>query len=163
MIQYAVSGWYGMPFRLCQDFKAAVYAGYTFHVEDKTSAASRDNSIFRLDYKKAGVRGNALNKSFARVQRIFTHIMYPGGPTRVFVQGAWYRDEGVRPIAGTQLVSPHPDHIFTLESKFVLLTSCYQQPVALWPHDPKGLLPDGHLGADMFDVIDRNEEQEYAE
>jgi hypothetical protein len=113
-----------------------------------------------MDFKNAG-RNNAVNRSYARIKRIFQHVMYPGGPSRVFVQGAWYRDEGVCPIAGTHLVSPQPDHTFTIQSKFTLLSSCYQQPVALWPHDPKNLLPAGDLGKHVFDVIDRNEEQQF--
>jgi hypothetical protein len=146
----------------CQDFAAAVYAGYTFHVEDPTSTSTKDNSIFRMDYKDyhGAARRTAIKKSFARVKRIFQHTMFPGGPTQIFVQGAWYQDEGVCPISGTQLVSPHPNHHFTLQSKFTPLSSCYQQPVALWPYDPKNQLPDGDRRKTFFDVIDRNEEQE---
>ena len=113
-----------------------------------------------MDYKDVGVRRTAIKKSFARVKRIFQHDLFPGGPTRLFVQGAWYQDEGVCPIAGTQLVSPHPTHHFTTQSKFTTLSSCYQQPVALWPYDPKGVLPAGDRRNTFFDVIDRNEEQE---
>ena len=138
-----------------------LFAGYTLHVEMPGSTSSRDNSIFRMDYKNAEGRGNVIHKSFGRIKRIFTHVMYPGGPTEVFLEGAWYRDEGVCPIVGTHLVSPHPLHHFTLQSKFILVSSCYQQPVALWPHDPKGLLPDGDPEKGFLDVIDRNEEQVY--
>ncbi len=129
-------------------------------MHDPASVSSKDNSIFRLDFKKAGPRATAINKSFARIKRIFQHTMFPGGPTQLFVEGAWYRDEGVCPIAGTQLVSPHPTHEYTLTSKFVALTQSYQQPVALWPYDPHALLPAGDKRTTFLDVIDRNEEQE---
>jgi hypothetical protein len=128
-------------------------------VEDANSTSSKDNSIFRLDYKAAG-RRTRIHKSFARVKRIFKHAMFPGGPTNLFVQGAWYKDEGVCPIAGTHLVSPNPDHHFTRESKFTLITSCYQQPVALWPHDPLEELAEHDPARAFFDVIDRNEDQQ---
>ena len=115
-----------------------------------------------MDFKAESGQGNRtrIHKSFARVRRIFTHAMFPGGPTSIFVQGAWYKDEGVCPIAGTQVVSPDPAHHFTLESKFTLLNKCYQQPVALWPHDPMEKLAAADPRRAFFDVIDRNEEQE---
>jgi hypothetical protein len=122
--------------------------------------SSKDNSIFRMDFKSE-IRGRTkINKSFARVKRIFKHTMFPGGPTNIFVQGEWYKDEGVCPIAGTHLVSPHPEHHFTHESKFSLLSQCYQQPVALWPFDPLKKLPTLDARRNFFDVIDRNEEQQ---
>jgi hypothetical protein len=129
-------------------------------VHDPDSASSKDNSIFRMDYKDGAQRAVAIRTSFARIKRIFKHTMFPGGPTEIFVQGAWYKNEGVCPIAGTQLVSSHPTHHFTLQSKFTTLVSCYQQPVALWPYDPQGLLPPEDPRSAFFDVIDRNEEQE---
>jgi len=79
------------------------------------------------------------------------------------VQGAWYASEGKCPIAGTQLVSPAPNHHFTTDSKFTPLNQCYQQPVALWPHDPKDVLPPGDRRKTFLDVIDHNEEQLEAE
>jgi hypothetical protein len=139
-----------------------VFAGYTFHVYDKTSASSKDNSIFRMDYKGDVARATTVKKSFARVKRIFQHTLGPGGPRELFVEGEWYKDEGVCPIAGTHLVSPHPTHHFTLQSKFTPLARCYQQPVALWPYDPKGVLPAGDPKKAFLDVIDRNEDQQEA-
>lgn len=149
----------------CQEYASAEFAGYTWHVEDPTSTSTKDNSIFRMDYKAdtGPGRRTVIHKSFARVKRIFEHVMFPGGPSRVCVEGAWYKDEGVCPIAGTQLVSPHPNHHFTHESKFIFINQCYQQPVALWPYDPKDeLRPDDPKKA-FFDVIDRNEEQQAEE
>jgi hypothetical protein len=137
-----------------------VFAGYTFHVHDETSTSTKDNSIFRMDYKDGAVRAVAVRKSFARVVRIFEHTMFPGGPKELFLQGVWYKNEGVCPIAGTQLVSLDPTHHFTHQSKFTPLLWCYQQPVALWPYDPKGELPAGHHMQGFFDVIDRNEDQQ---
>jgi hypothetical protein len=150
------------PINACQDYVSAVYAGYTWHVEDRTSTSTKDNSIFRMDYKAATGPGrrNVIHKSFARIKRIFEHAMFPGGPTNIFVEGAWYRDEGVCPLAGTQLVSPHPNHHFTEQSKFILISHCYQQPVALWPHDPLNTLHANNPAKGWFDVIDHNEEQQ---
>jgi hypothetical protein len=113
-----------------------------------------------MDYKDGAVRAVAIKKSYARVKRIFEHALFPGGPKQIFVQGAWYRDEGVCPIAGNHLVSSDPTHHFTHQSKFIPLLWCYQQPVALWPYDPKGKLQDGDRRKAFFTVIDRNEDQE---
>jgi hypothetical protein len=114
-----------------------------------------------MDYRDAVGRGrhNYINKSFARIKRIFTHVIFPGGQAQLFVQGAWYANEGKCPISGTELVSPAPNHHFTHQNKFTPLNRCYQQPVALWPYDPKGQLPPGDVRKTYFDVIDQNEEQ----
>jgi hypothetical protein len=130
-----------------------------FHVHEPDSASARDNSIFRLDYQGAAVRAVAITQSYARIVRIFEHEMFPGGPKELFVQGVWYRNEGICPIAGTKLVSEDPAHHFTHDSKFTPLNSCYQKPVAVWPHDPHEVLPPGDRRRTFFDVIDRNEEQ----
>jgi hypothetical protein len=139
-----------------------MFAGYTFHVHDATSNSSKDNSIFRMDYKAGAARAVAIKKSFARVKRIFEHVMFPGGPKELFLQGEWYKSEGKCAIAGTEMVSPDPQHHFTHQSKFVPLLWCYQQPVALWPYDPLDRLHPEDLRKGFFDVIDRNEDQEAA-
>jgi hypothetical protein len=128
-------------------------------VYNPASASTRDNSIFRLDFTDEGARIKKITKSFARITRIFEHTMFPGGPTELFVQGAWYKDEGICPIAGTRLVSEDPNHHYTCESKFVPLRLCYQQPVAVWPYDPHEILPAIDPRSKFFDVIDRNEDQ----
>jgi hypothetical protein len=129
-----------------------------FHVHEPGSASSRDNSIFRLDYKAQVARAVTIKQSYARIVRIFEHTMFPGGPKDLFVQGVWYRNEGTCPISGTKLVSENTNH-FTLESKFTPLNSCYQKPVAIWPYDPHGVLPIYDRRRAFFDVIDTNEEQ----
>jgi hypothetical protein len=142
-----------------------MYAGFTWKVHDATSTSSKDNSIFRMDWSPPVRPGRSptIAKAYARVKRIFTHTMFPGGPATIFVQGDWYKDEGVCAVAGTQLVSFYPAHPFNRDSKFIPLNECYQQPVALWPHDPLKEMDADDPKKTFFDVIDRNQEQACAD
>ena len=97
-------------------------------------------------------------KGFAQIKRIFEHTAYPGGPTRVVVQGDWLEIKGDCDVAKTSLGAKNPNHLFNSSSPFVFLDTCYTMPVALWPHDPFDKLPPSHPHKLWFDIIDRNQD-----
>ena len=83
--------------------------------------------------------------------------MYPGGPAKLVVQGDWLEVMGKCPIAGTTLVRQNNNHPFNNSCKFSFLETCYNIPVALWPHDPFNKLPNDDPHREYFDIIDRNQ------
>ena len=103
-----------------------------------------------------------LKSLFGTITKIFQHTMYPGGPTKVFLQCEWYDTVGRCPVAGTQVVRKNPQNDWNLRSPFVPLDTCYQIPVAFWPYDPFDKLAanDPMNFKDCFDVIDRNQDQD---
>ena len=108
-----------------------------------------------MDYVPPGVNQNVL-QAYAQIVDLFEHEAYPGGPKRIVVEGTWYDVVGECSIAGTTLVSRNKQHPFNFSSKFVFLDDCYQRPVAIWPHDPHGMLARGDPKRKWFDVINRN-------
>ena len=84
---------------------------------------------------------------------------YPGGPSRVIVEGEWYRDMGKCPVAKTTLVKRDKHHSFNLSARFMFLEDCYRRPVALWPFDPLHRLESEDPKTKWFHVIDRNQEE----
>ena len=100
-------------------------------------------------------------KLFGTIQRLFIHEAYPGAGKRIIVEGRWWQHMGVCAVTKNHLVKKNRDHMFNHSSKFVFLANCYPRPVAVWPHDP---LDDLHQYDDRktwFQVIDRNQEEEY--
>ena len=100
-------------------------------------------------------------RGYATIKRLFVHEMYPGGPSRVVVEGRWLEPMGKCEVAGTTLVRHNKHYGFNLpgRARFTFLSTCYEIPVALWPHDPAGTLPAGHPRRKWYDVIDRNQDQ----
>ena len=98
-----------------------------------------------------------MRKAFASITRIFVHSMYPGGPSKVVVEGLWYENVGTCPIAGTTLVRENKNTPFNKCSRFTFLETCYQIPVAVWPYDPHGKLHPEDERRLYFDIIDRNQ------
>jgi len=84
--------------------------------------------------------------------------MYDGGPPRVLLKVVWYRVIRTCPVARTKIVVEDPSHPLNEHTQYVFLGACYQQPVAVFPHDPFGESEDlaGHL-----EVIDRNQLQHF--
>ena len=77
---------------------------------------------------------------------------------RVIVQVEWLVNVSKCPLTFIQTVrrnSLNPD------MEFIFLDSCYQQPVAMWPHDPLNLLDVDDEEKDFFDIIDRNQLQQF--
>ena len=135
------------------------YAGTVFRTQASQTNLKGDDSHFRFDYRAA--EGGDLTKGFATIIRMFEHDAYPGGPSRVVVEGAWWKVVGTCPVAGTTLVKKDAAHPFNYSSRFVFLDECYQHPVAMWPHDPFHELEDGDERQQWFDVIDRNQASQY--
>jgi hypothetical protein len=119
-----------------------------------------DDCNFRYDYK-AAAGDRVLTKGFARILRIFVHAAFPGGPTRLVVEGCWWKVMGTCPIAGTTLVKEDPDQLFNRTQRFMFLDECYQKPVAIWPHDPLNELDASDCSREWYDVIDRNQTCEF--
>jgi len=116
----------------------------------------------RFDYAPVEARYNGITqKGFAQIKRMFVHEAYPGGPARVVVEGDWMKVAGVCSIAKTTLVRKFPNHPFNLSSRYVFLDDCYHRPVAVWPHDPLEKLRVDSPFRDCFDIIDRNQDEDY--
>ena len=143
-----------------QSYKRARYAGNVFRTQASQVNLKGDDSHVRFDYR-AAEGGQALRKGFATILRLFEHRAYPGGPSRVVVEGNWWTVVGTCPIAGTTLGKEDADHAFNHSSRFVFLDECYQRPIAIWPHDPFQELDDGDERKQWFDVIDRNQASQY--
>ena len=103
--------------------------------------------------------GDEVRQAFARITRLISHEAYPGGPTRIIVEGTWYEFMGTCPIAQTPLVKKNKRYFMNLSSRFAFLDNCYQRPVAVWPHDPLDELSDGDPRKKWFDVIDKNQNE----
>ena len=138
-----------------QTYERARYAGNVFRTFASQKKVKRCDAYIRYDYENAS-NGRA-EKGFAKIRRIFEHEAYPGGPTRVVVEGSWLKVMGTCDVAGTALVKRDRNHPFNHSSKFVFIDQCYQRPVALWPFDPFNKLPPGDPRCNWFDIIDRNQ------
>jgi hypothetical protein len=84
--------------------------------------------------------------------------MFEGGPPRVVLKVLWYRVVGTCPIAKTKIVVDDPLHPLNDHTKHVFLDACYQEPVALFPHDPFG--KSARL-AGHYEIIDSNQLQSF--
>lgn len=146
-----------------QAYSKASYAGQLFRTKASQKKTKSDNSHLRYDYKTyVGERSKKTKmvKAFVQIISMFEHEMYPGGPTQVVVEGAWYKHIGLSKF-GLDLVAPDPTNGIHTHSRFIFLTNCYQRPVALWPYDPFGKLPKDDLRKGSFAVIDRNQDEEF--
>ena len=143
-------------------FEKAQFAGQKFRTMRSQINKVHDDTCIRMDYKAPGRAGgrNVLS-AYARIQNMFVHHAYPGGPSRVVVEGDWYRVKGKCEVAGTTLVIEDQEHDFNTSSKYVFLQSCYERPVAFWPYDPLNKLDADHPRKKWLDVIDRNQNQSY--
>ena len=121
-----------------------------------------DDIHLRWDYSEANGRfRNAMRTKYATIENIFEHQMFPGGPMRVIVEVSWYTTVGKRPISGIPIVKVDVDAPFNTEQKFLFLDNCYQEPVAVWPHDPLNKLAEDDVYKGYFNVIDRNQTEDF--
>ena len=143
-------------------FEKAQFAGQKFRTMRSQINKVHDDTCIRMDYKAPGRAGgrNVLS-AYARIQNMFVHNAYPGGPSRVVVEGDWYRVKGKCEVAGTTLVIEDQEDDFNTSSMCVFLQSCYERPVAFWPYDPLNKLDADHPHNKWLDVIDRNQNQSY--
>ena len=114
-----------------QSYKRARYAGNVFRTQASQVNLKGDDSHVRFDYRAA--EGGDLTKGFATIIRMFEHEAYPGGPSRVVLEGAWWQVVGTCPVAGTTLVKKNVEHPFNYSSRFVFLDECYQTPSSFGP------------------------------
>jgi len=100
-----------------------------------------------------------LTKGYGTIQEMFTHCMHEDGPLRLILRVEWYRVVEKCGTAGTTIVVPDPSEPLNNHSTYVFLDSCYQQPVAVWPHDPFNRIDARDPRASYLEVVDRNQEQ----
>ena len=74
--------------------------------------------------------------------------MYPGGPTKLVIEGIWFTIDSKCETTGLNIVKPDP----SVYPKFAFLQTCYQKPVALWPKSP-------FASSNKYMAIDYNFEQ----
>ena len=142
-----------------QVYMKVEFAGSLFRTYDRKKQLVHDDTNLRLDYMHEARGGDEVRQAFARITRLISHEAYPGGPTRIIVEGTWYEFMGTCPIAHTPLVKKNKRYFMNLSSRFAFLDNCYQRPVAVWPHDPLDKLPDGDPRKKWFDIIDKNQNE----
>lgn len=150
---------HALSFFSCQRYARVQYAGALFRTEGAQRSVKHDDANVRMDFTAPGER--VIQQAYAKIQSLFVHEAFPGGPRRYVVEGNWFKVVGVCPVAKTTLVRESPSMPFNSSSKFVFLDACYERPVAIWPHDPLGDLPASDPRRDWFDVIDRNQQRSY--
>ena len=144
-----------------KEYKKVQFAGNFFRTGKYQKDLKTDDSKIRQDYRDAGpARGQTvLRKAYATITRMFVHEAFPGGPSRVIVEGEWFRVMGECPVAHTTLVKRDKDFHFNHSMRFVFLEDCYSRPVALWPFDPLHRLEQRDPKRGWFHVIDRNQSE----
>ena len=114
---------------------------------------------FRLDYQQYENNVSTRKRAYARIRRMYLHKMYPGGPEKILVLGAWYKDEGLT-AEGLYRVSVDPSNGIHHHSRFQFLTNCYSMPVAVWPADPFKRVPQADPASRFYLIIDRNQDED---
>lgn len=111
-----------------------------------------------MDYEEQIGRSSntKISSAYGIIERLFSHEMYPGGPTHVVVEAVWYADKGVNAISKLPLVQQSADLLFP-NSRLSFLKECYPRPLAFWPNDPLHLLHADDERRTYLQVIDRNE------
>ena len=116
------------------------------------------DAYVRLDYLKGPQK--ILTKGYGQIQSLFTHCLYPGGPSKAVAKVHWYDDQGTHAISKLPLVSKthtDPDSF----APFVFVSECYPRALAIWPNDPLNELARTDPAKHYFRVIDRNETTEW--
>jgi hypothetical protein len=133
-----------------------VYAGYNFTTP--TNHLKHDDSHICEAYKDdRGFQRHA----YGQIRKMFVHEMYPGGPSKVVLRVHWFETaRNPCPVSGNTLVFDKDNNHLNVDFKFAFLETCFQQPVAVWPHDPLGKLPLDDPFKNCFDIINRNQAQQ---
>jgi hypothetical protein len=144
------------------EYRRAKYGGNSFRTKaGQAPGYKKDDSNFRMDYGTVDVAGQTRQKRlYGSIQRLFVHSLYPGGEEKIVVEGDYYRSVARCPIAGTHRVKKDATYTDPLNTGtcFTFLRDCYQEPVALWPHDPLDRKRLSNPEKKLWDVIDRNQD-----
>ena len=158
-----------------------LYAGYEFRTERSQVNVKFDNAKVRVPMYAHGdgVRGTLL-QFFGSIHRMFIHEAWEGGPEMCVLEIDWYTNVGRAEVSGNPLVEPLPavrtikasrymrvcswlfaytSQPFFLPYRLCPIGNCYQIPVAIWPHDPLGLLPADDPHRNYLEVMDRNQDE----
>ena len=136
------------------DYDRVQYSGHLFRTHTSEIDIKTCNSILRIDYNEHD--GDTV-AAYGRIVRLFSHQMFPGGPTRLVAECDWYMGEGKESMTGLPMLSINPDSNFNRRSRFTFFESVYSRPCAVWPLDPYGELDAADPRRDYFLAIDRNE------
>lgn len=131
-------------------FDTVQYAGHIFKTARTQRGTKVDNSNVRMPFHVIHNNRRVLRECYGSIRNIFTHTMYPGGPTRCILEVDWFTQHGTA-SSGNPLVDTRNSEDHT----FAFIEDCYQMPVAVWPHDPLGELEPPFSG--YSEVIDRNQ------
>lgn len=97
-----------------------------------------------------------LKTCYGQIQNLFTHSLYPGGPTHVVACVDWYDSKGMHAVSKLPLIAKTNDDEDSF-GRMTFVKECYPRPVAIWPNDPLDDLEDDDPAKQYFRVIDRNE------
>jgi hypothetical protein len=133
-----------------------------------TAASERNNltadSYVRLDFHtrasstartKEGM-AIVLKSCYGQIERLFTHSLYPGGPSHVVASVDWYDSKGTHALSKLPLVAKTTDDEDAF-GRMTFVKECYPRPLAIWPNDPLDDLDPDDPAKEYFRVIDRNE------
>jgi hypothetical protein len=150
--------WQMMKFEDLAATERVQYAGNLFQTADNAKTGKTDSSFIRIDYVPPG-SGQQRRPAYAQIIRMFTQQAYEHGPKRLVVEGRWLAPQGKCPVTRNHVVKVNENYAFNRSSKFVFIDMCYQKPVALWPFDPLGTLPEDDPRRKSFAVIDLNQDE----
>ena len=129
-----------------QTFTKAVLKGkYEFRTMESERTNLTDNSVVKEWFDD---EDQQLDKGYGRIEQMFIHEAYRGGPKLHFVKARWLENlPGAGPTSLPQ-VKENPNHNFNINSCFTLLEGIVPYNIALLPVD----LQDP--ACDVFSVID---------
>ena len=134
MTYYIMYG-HALYFYSCQRYQRVEYAGALFRTEKSQRSVKHDDANVRMDYTAPGER--VVQQAYAKIQSLFVHEAFPGGPRRYVLEGNWYKVVGVCPVFKTN---------FTCWSVRVLQCPSTLPPNSyFWMPATNGLLLSGHM------------------
>jgi hypothetical protein len=111
-----------------------------------------------MDFMVAiGRSGNTeMKSSYGEIQQLFSHSLYPGGPSQVVAEVDWFDSKGTHAVSRLPLVAKTNLDPAAF-SRMTFVRECYPRPLAIWPNDPLHDLSHDDPAKHYFRVIDRNE------
>ena len=107
------------------------YAGQPLRTMQSEEGNKNVDRFIRLDYEEQiGRSSNSRQvRSYGQIKRLFSHEMFPGGPTQVVVEAEWYADKGENAISKLPMVQKSEVLLFP-QSRLTFLKECYPRPLA---------------------------------